>query len=83
MVFALEGLVWTNGTWLSWRLECLVVLSSEVTPIVFSAGKGLCAKLTLYSDLGLTMFFSQMASQRVRSAKVLLTLLTSRHGRGK
>ena len=81
MVFALEGLVWANGTWVSWRLECLVVLSSEVTPIVFSAGKGLCAKLTLYSDLGL--FFSQMASQRVRSAKVLLTLLTSRHGRGK
>ena len=42
------------------------MLSPEVTPIVFRMGKGLCAKSTLCSDLVLA---------------VLLTVLTSRHGR--
>ena len=42
------------------------MLISEVMAIVFSAGKGLCAKLALYSDLALAIFFSQMTSQRVR-----------------
>ena len=71
----LEDLVWANGA--------RIGMSLEVKAIVFWPCKGLCAKLTLCSDLVLAVFFSQMASQRVCSPKGLLTLLTSRHVRDK
>lgn len=71
----LEDLVWANGTWIGWQGERLVVLSLEVTSIVFSTGKGFCALATLYSLSALTVFFSQMTGQRVCSAKGFLTVL--------
>ena len=52
-----------------------------MSPIVFRAGKGLDAKLTLdFASVFVTVFFSQMTGQRVFSAEGFLTVLTGRHG---
>ena len=70
MVFALEGLVLgKRDTGSLATLGCFEFGGD----IVFCAGKSLCAKSTLCSDLVLALFFSQMASQKVRSTKGLLT----------
>ena len=61
----IEDLAWASGTWVGWQHDRLFVLSLEVTSIGFHAEKSFCAQSTIYCDLVLAVFFSQMASQRV------------------